>query len=138
MKQYTMSEVAKLLNVSRQTVYNKINSQDLQPYIHDTDRGKILLEEGFQILKTMLGSTVNLQSKPVNDSKYIDTLIDSLKSENENLRRIVVDQSKQIENLTKLIENSQVLLKHEQEKNALLLESSEEKSKRRIWNPFKK
>jgi predicted DNA-binding protein YlxM (UPF0122 family) len=127
-KVYTMSEAAKLLRVSRQTVYNKIDRSDLQRHLQDTEKGKVLSEEGFQILKSLLSnqnSTVNGQSNSVQDNKYIDSLIDSLKAENEQLSRLLSEQSKQIADLTRIVENSQVLLKSEQERNQLLLEAAQ-------------
>jgi predicted DNA-binding protein YlxM (UPF0122 family) len=138
MKQYTISETAKMLNVSRQTVYNKIDSEDLQPYLQDSEKGKTISEKGFHVLKNMLGSTSNGQSKGVNDGQYIDRLIDSLKAENTKLYSVISDQLKQIENLTKLIENSQILLKQEQDRSKMLLESAEAKEKRWFWGLFNK
>jgi flavorubredoxin len=60
------------------------------------------------------------------------------------IKSIVIEKDKQIQskdeqisNLTRLLENSQILLKHEQEKNQLLLESSEVK-KKNFWSRFRK
>ncbi len=125
---YTITEAARLLKVSRQTVYNKLDRPDLQGHLQDTDKGKVLTEQGFRLLQSLFNSqhsTVNGQSNAVQDSQYIDTLIDSLKTENERLSNLLTDQSKQIDNLTRLLENSQVLLKSEQERNQLLLEASQ-------------
>jgi predicted transcriptional regulator YheO len=149
-----MSEIAKMLCVSRQTVYNKIDKLNLQQHIQESDKGKILSEEGLNILKKALGftvSTVNIQSKPVNDSKYMDSYIDTLKSEIEHLRAVIIEKDrqstekdkqlcekdKQIESLTRLIENGQILQRQQQDK-ILLLEDSQTKQKSSFWDIFKR
>ena len=135
---YSFSEVAKLLKVSRQTVYNKIDKCGLQSFTSDTDKGKVINEEGFHKLKDILfpvNDAIHGQSNSVNDSKYIDTLIDSLKNENTHIKGILSEQSKQIDNLTRLLENSQVLQKQQQDKILLLEEPREVKP---FWNIFKR
>ena len=136
---YMITEVAKLLGVSRQTIYNKIDKLELTKFTDMTDKGKVINEEGFQLLKDNLTSppnTVNSQPNVVNDSKYVDGLIDSLKSENEHLKGIIAEQSRQISDLTRLVENSQKLQSRQQEK-LILLEDTITKEKRSFWDRFK-
>lgn len=136
----SISEVAKLLGVSRQTIYNKIDKGNLQRFTKDTDKGKVISAEGIDVLKGILfpaNETVNGQSNFANDSKYVDTLIDSLKSENTHLKTMNFEQSKQIDNLTRLLENSQVLQKQQQDK-IFLLEDSQGKEKSSFWDRFKR
>jgi transcriptional regulator of acetoin/glycerol metabolism len=136
-----IAEVAKLLGVSRQTIYNKIDKENLHHFTKDTDKGKVINAEGITALKGILfpaNETVNGQSNFGDDSKYVDTLIDSLKSENTHLKAMNIEQSKQLDNLTRLLENSQVLLKQHQEKVFLLESQSSEKQAESIIEQLNK
>jgi predicted transcriptional regulator YheO len=118
-----ITEVAKLLGVSRQTIYNKINNDNLHHFTKQTDKGKVLSEEGFNHLKNIfcpVNDTVHRQPNSVNDSKYIDILIDSLKNENTSLREIVNSQSSQIDELTEVLKRNQDFQKQQLDRIRLL------------------
>jgi predicted DNA-binding protein YlxM (UPF0122 family) len=149
---YSISEISKMIGVSRQSIYKKIDKEGLQEYLIDGEKGKVVTDEGLDVLKGLFSEyldskpdTDNLQEK---NSSTTDNLqadyIDSLKSdieylkgvisdERESLRDIISDQSQQITSLTRLLENSQVLLKQQQEK-ILFLESPPVKEKASFWS----
>lgn len=143
-----------MLSVSRQSVYNRLDRTELIGHIHDTDKGKVLSEIGVAILKTMYPvkpdsqqtvsvqseSCQNLQSGQEPDS-LIETLLNSFKEQNDYLKSIIAEKDRQLSekdrqlsvkeentaNLTRLLENSQVLLRQQQEKIFLLESPPEEK-----------
>lgn len=167
---YTMSEAAKKIGVSRQSVYSKIDKENLGQYVKDSEKGKVITDKGFSILKGLFSEYIDSKPKIVNsqkDSKSMDNLenevdsnsnepvldkenknadtlqdtltvdyINSLKSEIESLKSIISDQSQQTVSLTRLLENSQVLQKQQQDK-IFLLESPQD-SKKSIWSIFKR
>jgi hypothetical protein len=172
---YSISEAAKLIGVSRQSIYNKIDKENLQQYIKETDKGKVITDKGFTILKRLFSEYIDSKSKVIdsqdvsqstdNQEEDIESnttqntieihdsntdnsqesftndmtldYINSLKEEKEHLKSIISDQGQQIANLTRLLENSQVLLKQQQDK-IILLESPEPKEKPSLWNWFKR
>lgn len=153
---YSISKVAKMIGVSRQSIYNKIDKEGLQQYLVDGEKGKALTEQGVEILKKLFSEY--LENKPSSDNSQtidgkttvncqddlhlIDSItaeyINSLKDEIEHLKGVIVAQTQQTADITRLLENSQVLLKHEQERNKLLLESAESKTKSRFLDIFRK
>lgn len=144
LQMYTITEISKMIGVSRQAIYKKIDREELQPYLKDSEKGKVITEKGLTILKGFFSDY--LDSKQVTDnerqksSKHTDNLqtdyIQSLKSEIDHLKSITTDQSQQIGNLTQLLQNSQILLKQQQDK-ILLLENPIETKRRSIWSLFK-
>lgn len=172
---YYISEAAKLIGVSRQSIYNKIDKENLQQYVKETDKGKVITDKGFTILKGLFSEYIDSKSKVIdsqddsqstdNQEEEVETndtqnttkspnsnsdnlqgsftsdmtldYINSLKEEKEHLKIIISDQSQQIANLTRLMENSQVLLRKQQDK-ILLLESPEPKEKPSIWSMFRR
>jgi Leucine-rich repeat (LRR) protein len=123
--------------------------------------------EGFQIIKNSIGFskeqytdfttplTENLIPEVENidnidDSSKLESLeindkyLESLEKQIEYLKSIITEKDKQLEtrdlqinDMTKLVENSQVLLKQQQEK-ILFLESPPVKEKRSFWGMFKR
>jgi len=146
---YLLSEVAKLIGVSRQSIYKKIDKEALEKYLQDTDKGKVISEKGYTILKKSFKEY--LDSKQVTDNNkstsceqpdnlqcdYTGDYIDSLKSEIDHLRGVVSEQGQQLINMSKLLENSQVLLKQQQEKIFFLESPPVEQEKRSFWGIFK-
>lgn len=145
---YTVSELAKMFNTTRQTIYNKLESEDLQPFINKTDKGLRLQIEGMNALQlimseskiapkteidnnfTTLTPSIDVTKTPQNNpylDKYIETLhqnINDLKQENERLRAELQSKDKMLfDTLTR---------------QQLLLEDKQGKEKRGFWNVFKK
>jgi predicted DNA-binding protein YlxM (UPF0122 family) len=64
---YTITEVSKIIGVSRQAIYKKINREELQPHLKDSDKGKMVSEKGLTILKGIFSDY--LDSKQVTDNE---------------------------------------------------------------------
>jgi DNA-binding transcriptional MerR regulator len=114
-----ISEVAKLLGISRQTVYIKINKLNLQQYLTITDSGKALSDEGVEKIRETL-SGVNDSNQSVNqktDSGHFDRLVDVLTIQNAELKKIIEEKDKQINQLHILLgQNNQLLLENKEQK----------------------
>ena len=145
-KLYTVIEVSKMLNVTRQCIYSKLNTlrEELKENITIKDNTKYLNEFAIEIIKKTLKdptAKTNNKSKKQSNDLDIDLTIQMLK---EQLK--IKDE--QLKSKDKLIENMQILLKKEQEntlilsenlnKNMLLLEDDRNKSKKSIWNFWKR
>lgn len=216
MERYTVSQVAKIIGVSRVTIYRKLETDMLHGHVTTVNDIKYIDNEGLEILKqnlcnsnvysnTYKGDTVtssnvevtelqgvtgvlhkeikalkseleaqkdinkkllhdtamlqleneHLKERLTSKDTHVDKHIESLKAEIESLKGnistkdsqlaerdnqlglISASKDKQIEDLTRLLENSQILLKQ----NQLLLEdkqAKEERERRSFFNWFKK
>jgi len=146
---YSISEVSKIIGVSRQSIYKKVNKEGLQEYLVNGEKGKVITEKGLSVLKKLFSEY--LDSKPEDDNlqqkncsptdnlqgEFTTDYIASLKAEIHHLKGIISDQSQQTTSLTRLLENSQVLLKQQQDK-IFLLEDSQGKEKTSFWDRFKR
>jgi len=116
----SISEIAKKLDITYQAVYKKINNQlktELKKHIHLQENKKILIDdEGIEIIEDSL-KTDNFRVNNQLNTEFITFL----------QRQIEIKDS-QIDNLLGKIENMQVLLKNEQDKNKLLLTPKEKKA----------
>ena len=137
----SVSEVSVLTGLSKVSIYNKIKLKEMEQYVvknkgitYISDEGVSLIKEGLDLkedtLKTLNDSfkintneiAVSLQNKDFEEFKVElkelnKDYLNSLKSENEVLKKQLDEKDKQIAELHKLIENSQILLKEEQKKS---------------------
>jgi predicted RNase H-like nuclease (RuvC/YqgF family) len=100
--------------VSRKTIYDKFEREELKPHIQKGDRGQILDEQGFGVLCAILGTsqvTINNVSsdkkETSEDTMYIGDKINCI--EIEYLNKQIEYLEKQVEELRKEKEE----LKHE-------------------------
>lgn len=116
---YDVNELASLLKVSKVTVYKKLKKlKELEPFIVLKDDKTYVLEDGLEILKRSLQGT-----KEVKETFYNEVASDCNTEElmvNNELVNVLIDQLKekdaQILNLHRLIENNQILLRQQQDK----------------------
>lgn len=136
----SVAEVSVLTGLSKVSIYNKIKLKEMEQYVvknkgitYVSEEGITLIKEGLNLKEDTLNSLnnnlkeeqdeidISIDNKESEDFKlelkglnkdYLNTL----KSENEVLRKQLNEKDKQIAELHKLIENSQVLLKEEQKK----------------------
>ena len=161
---YTVSEVAKMLSVSRVTIYRNIETTELQQHVTTKNKVKYIDDKGFDLLKEKLGCNIMQQENSnigVTEPSHDLHLLQMLQLEAEHLKRELEAKDKHIDTLTnetamlqgmlqheqeagkdlrKLIENSQVLLRQQQDK-IFLLESPpapQDNSKKSIWSIFKR
>ena len=128
---YGATELAKMLNTTRRTIYNKLSEECIQEYVVDTDKGKRLTQDGFKVLCTLMADSkvdTNDTSKisdtvtPKND-EFLQKYIQRLEDENKRLLDENNDVKQRYDGLFKMILETQTKL----------LESSEQKEKRSVW-----
>jgi hypothetical protein len=137
-------DVAEKLNISRMTVYNKLNNKEiykeLKPFLKKIKKVQYMSAEGIEILKKYIpvkdSSKNNNQFESKIDSKdnEFKEMIDSMKDLQVNyisdLKNQVEYLQDQLKNKDEIIKNFQILLKNEQENNLKLLESKQ----KTIWD----
>lgn len=144
MQEYTIKEALEELNISRATLYNrlKLSSKKLKEHITIKDGKKYISQIGIEILKDNTSideNDVNKSSEDINNRNFEFDLLkenEFLKSQIEFLQSQMLMKDDQIKTLFTLVENSQVLLKNEQQTR--LLESVEHETKKSFFNWFKK
>lgn len=158
---YTVSDVAKMLNVSRVTIYRNIETTELQKHVTIKNKVKYIDDKGIDLLREKLGCNIMQQensnievTEPLHDLHLLQVLqletehlkceleakdkhIDTLTNETAMLQGMLQNEQEAGKDLRKLIENSQVLLKQQQDK-ILFLESPPIKEKRSFWDIFKR
>lgn len=130
---HDVDEISIKLNVSKVTIYNKLKLKELKAYIVKKQGKSFVDEDGFNLIKDSLNIKSSIKNSVKNDNvmnsaneevamdnEYLinlkDSLIDTLNSDIEFLRREIIAKNIQLESKDKLIENMQVLLKQEQDK----------------------
>ncbi|GAA0764478.1 hypothetical protein [Clostridium sartagoforme] len=127
----TVEETAIQLGVSKTTIYNKLKLKEYK-YRIIKKQGKSMVDDGlFNLIKESLKVQNEVENKEnendVNAEISIDEegLFNLNKELIENLLNQLKEKDKQIAELHKLIENSQILLKEEQKKSDQQLYLSE-------------
>lgn len=139
---YTVAEVAKLMDLSKVSIYNKLKLKELEQYILKNKGITYVSEEGLSCLKSSLNFkdiaaeeiASGLNENDINQDEVLETqgfrvglnfkedYINTLKLENQKLWQQLDEKDKQIQDLISLNKNSQILLKQQSEKDPLLLE----------------
>lgn len=157
---YTIAEVAEKLNISKVTVYNKLAvfKKDIKAHVKFKNKVKYIDTKGVELinqsidtsklnnkLKTTLTEEFNQECIQPDNNKHLNRLneqyiidlkeqISDLKNESSEQKKFFKEElnnkNTHISELTKLLENSQVLLKQNNDKVLLL----EEKSTKKWWN----
>lgn len=154
---YSVEQVAKELNISKQAVYKKLNKEELKQYIVMVDGIKHLSIEGLNTLKgveTRFNESNNqnddlnsLNSSCSTDSSKVEnSLIDHLEKIIENKSNDIDFKNKEIERLMEIIEQQNKLLLNSQmlqskalsNAEILLLEKKEELKQRQEQQSKKK
>jgi predicted oxidoreductase (fatty acid repression mutant protein) len=140
---FTIKQAAEKLKVSRQSIYNKIDSQQMKAFVINGQKGKLIKEEGLEVLANLINSPSDSKKDSTSDSKQEESLtsvlqvkddyIRSLKEQLSDYKEQLSKKDEQIETLSRLTENTQILLKVEQEK-LLALENQDQKRKRSFLN----
>lgn len=136
----SVAEVSVLTGLSKVSIYNKIKLKEIEKYVvknkgitYISDEGISLIVEGLNLNDDKLNG-LNLQLKSEREDVAVSignnhfkefklelkelnkNYLNSLKSENEVLKKQLDEKDKQISELHRLIENNQILLKEEQKK----------------------
>jgi tRNA uridine 5-carbamoylmethylation protein Kti12 len=137
---YSVTELAKIFNTTRKTIYTKLETDNIQSYVEDTKQGKRLKKEGFNILQLLMSEskvTEDKQNNSVTYTEHIQDHINSLKSQIETLR---IDKDKQIEELKEEIKyfkeekKTEVEFLREQLKQTQLLTETKKQEKKSFWD----
>ena len=115
----SVAELANELNVTPQAIYKRLNGSLKVRLKNHTQRknGKTVIDsEGQAIIKNSFETKIKKDSKQVENVNTI--LVEQLQKKDEQIQQLM----NQNENLLEKIENMQVLLRHEQEKNMILIE----------------
>lgn len=119
----TVEETAIQLGVSKTTIYNKLKLKEYKSRIVKK-QGKSMVDDGlFNLIQESLKVQNEVENKEIENDVNAEISIDeeglfNLNKELiENLLNQLKEKDKQIAELHKLIENSQILLKEEQKKS---------------------
>jgi len=119
----TVEETAIQLGVSKTTIYNKLKLKEYKSRIVKK-QGKSMIDDGlFNLIQESLKVQSEVENKEIKNDVNAEISIDeeglfNLNKELiENLLNQLKEKDKQIAELHKLIENSQILLKEEQKKS---------------------
>jgi chromosome segregation ATPase len=126
--EHTIQEASKILDLSRMTVYKKIDKIDeLNQHIVIKKGKKYITDKGIEIIKLSLENckgvvtpnnelTTSLQDQ----IKYLKSEIETKNKHLEAKDKQLEAKDKQLESKDELLKNFQVLLGHEQQSKALL------------------
>ncbi len=119
----TVEETAIQLGVSKTTIYNKLKLKEYK-YKMVKKQGKSMIDDSlFNLIQEGLKVQTEVENKEIENAVNAEISIDeeglfNLNKELiENLLNQLKEKDKQIAELHKLIENSQILLKEEQKKS---------------------
>ena len=130
----SVAEVSVLTGLSKVSIYNKIKLKEIEKYVvknkgitYISDEGINLIFKGLNLNDDKLKDLTNglnseredfdISIKNTDFKEFNKEYLNSLNSENEFLKKQLDEKDKQISELHKLIENSQILLKEEQKKS---------------------
>jgi len=122
---YDAFKIAKNLNISKVTAYAKMKLPEIKPFLI-THNGKTCVEEkGLEAIKQSLKYNQNSEAEAEVAATVVSLLkedmVEILKNEIEFIKDQLIVKDGQIYNINKLLENTQVLFKQEQEKNKMVL-----------------
>lgn len=122
MKNYTVKETLEELNISRATFYNKIKlkSEELKEHITFKEGKKYISSIGVEILRKNENDNSKTTTTNLSESEILIKENDFLKTQIDFLQSQLTKKDDQIKTLCNLVENSQVLLKNEQETKLLV------------------
>lgn len=140
MANYKVVDVAKMLDVSKVTIYEKMKllKKELKPYIKLKGNVKYIDTQGIEIIRRSLkdyqeeeNNQENFTKSKLNTEHDIEGSIENayiqhLKTEIEYYRNQLKAKDEQINTHMELIQNFQVLIKQEQTKYLLLEEKYKE------------
>jgi hypothetical protein len=135
---YTVAEISELIGLSKVSIYNKLKLKELEGHIvknagttYIDEDGLNLIREGLK-LKNEVKTDLNREKNETVESKDIEEKTDDLsiktnylkylEEENKRLWDELGEKNIQISNMSRLVENGQILLKDKKQQELLALE----------------
>lgn len=112
MKQLSIKDFAKLVNVSTQAIYQRID-KDLKPFVKLVQGKKTISEEALSLFQNKINNQVTCKPTPDNyqgepsSSDTLKELIDSLQKQLEIKDKQIAEKDEQLKNLTSALLNEQ-------------------------------
>ena len=125
----SIKEFSKRANITPQAVYQRLN-KDFKPYLKVIDGKKMLNISALSLFDSKEEFKEYFQSADKELIKTLNETLKTLQSQLEVKDKQISELNERLSRSHKLIENQQILLKHEQEK-VLLLEQTKEEIKER-------
>lgn len=132
---YTVAEIAVLTGLSKVSIYNKLKLKELKPFIvkkkgitYLTEDGLKLINEGLNAFTDEIKIDMEEPSGEAENGDFTESIdikddyINYLKAENERLWAEMEEKNNQIEKLSQLVENGQVLLREQPKQDIQLLQ----------------
>jgi chromosome segregation ATPase len=146
---YTVSELAKMFNTTKATIYSKLEDSDLSDEIIHDKRGKKLTQKGLSKLQLIMAESrvakntdVSINEKIDYKDEYINNLkkqIQDLQKDKEDLKNDKTKIESEKERLFNELNNKDKLINDLVEKNNnLLLVEKNPIRKEKKWWPFNK
>lgn len=140
-KEYTIKEILDILNISRATLYNKLdkNRHAFDGHISTRNGKKYISKSALSILQNIDNiQDIHQTTETIKDSLDNELLhilkaqICDLQQDKEKLYKELEIKNKQIEDQNRMLENNQVLLQ-QSHKKILYLETRDENKKLSSW-----
>ena len=124
----TVSEFVEIIGISKQAVYKQLNNK-LKPFVQRVENKTFINRKGLEVFQStkLNNHSTNFQptDNQVEQPRETEFLIKQIEEQNKTIEF----QRAEIERLSKLLENQQVLLLNEQQKTTLLLSEETETKK---------
>lgn len=124
----TVSEFAEIVGISKQAVYKQLNNK-LKPFINLVENKKYIHRKGLEVFQSTESTNHSTNFQSTNQPTFNQVETDFLIKQIEEKDKTIEFQRAEIERLSKLLENQQVLLLNEQQKTTLLLSEETETKK---------
>ena len=125
---YDAFKIAKHLNISKVTAYTKMKLPEIKPFLISHNGKTCVDEKGLEAIKHCLKYNQTAESEvaaTVVASTVVtllkEDMIEILKNDIEFIKQQLNVKDGQLYDINKLLENTQVLFKQEQEKNKMVL-----------------
>ncbi|MBU3111201.1 DUF536 domain-containing protein [Clostridium lacusfryxellense] len=122
---YDAFKIAKQLNVSKVTAYAKMKLPEIKPFLIFHNGKTCVDDKGLEAIKQSLKYNQNSEAQAEVAATSVtllkEDMIEILKNNIDFIKEQLNVKDGQIYNINKLLENTQVLFKQEQEKNKIVL-----------------
>ncbi|MCB2295218.1 hypothetical protein LGK95_17175 [Clostridium algoriphilum] len=122
---YDAFKIAKHLKISKVTAYAKMKLPEITPFIISHNGKTCVDEKGLEAIKQSLKYNQNAEAESEVAATAVtvikEDMIEILKNNIEFIKQQLTVKDGQLYNINKLLENTQVLFKQEQEKNKMVL-----------------